>query len=262
MHSRFDTFREQPLGRQLEALIDTPQRYVEYAALSRAEVPAVAAIVHEVRQLFPEVEADASARQFCGAMVAEVMRRHYHEVLRPRGRVPGGYFTYGVVWTPTPQQLDWTQRLEALRAMPAQLAAALRAIPAADWRRRPVGIGFAALEHACHLRDLDQIYLQRVERVLSEEMPELAAVNGSEMAREFAYLEQDGAAALQAFLDGRQSLLEALSGAEPAQRGRLCLFGGTRRMSLEDLAEDMLRHDRTHLQEVEELAVELADAAV
>lgn len=262
MHSRFDAFREQALGRQLEALIDTPQRYVEYAALSRAEVPAVAAIVHDVRQLFPEVEADASARQFCGAMVAEVMRRHHHEVLRPRGRVPGGYFTYGVVWTPTPQQLDWVQRLEALRGMPAQLVAALRAIPAVDWRRRPDGIDFAAVEHACHLRDLDRIYCQRVARVLAEEMPEIASVDGNEMSLELAYLEQDGSAALDDFVAGRRHLLAALAGAEPAQRGRLCLFGGERRMSLEDLVEDMLQHDRAHLLEVEELTAELRALSV
>ena len=39
MHNRFDQFRQTALGRQLEALIDHPQRYTEYAALSRAGLP-------------------------------------------------------------------------------------------------------------------------------------------------------------------------------------------------------------------------------
>lgn len=102
MHSRFASFRGAELGQRLEVMIDTPERYVEYAALSRVSVPAVAALVDDLREGFPEVDDNDTAKQFCGAMVAEVMRRHGHEILRLRGRVPGGYFTYGAVWTPRP----------------------------------------------------------------------------------------------------------------------------------------------------------------
>jgi hypothetical protein len=102
MHKRFDHFRTTPLGAQLEALIDSPERYREYAALSRAGVPAVAAIVHDLQIHHPEIVGDRTARQFCGAMVAEVMRRHGHELLHARARVPGGLFISGAVWTPLP----------------------------------------------------------------------------------------------------------------------------------------------------------------
>ncbi|MFP3559737.1 DinB family protein, partial [Paraburkholderia sp. SIMBA_049] len=47
MHSRFDRFRATPLGAQLEALIAQPERYVEFAALSRVGVAAIGAIQHE-----------------------------------------------------------------------------------------------------------------------------------------------------------------------------------------------------------------------
>jgi hypothetical protein len=54
MHSRFDRFRETPLGAQLEALIGQPERYVEFAALSRVGVAAIGAIQHEIASKFPK----------------------------------------------------------------------------------------------------------------------------------------------------------------------------------------------------------------
>ena len=54
MHSRFDRFRLTALGAQLEALIAQPERYVEFAALSRVGVAAIGAIQHEIAHKFPK----------------------------------------------------------------------------------------------------------------------------------------------------------------------------------------------------------------
>jgi hypothetical protein len=122
MHSRFDQFRGAEFGRQLEALIDTRDCYIEFAALSRAGVAAVAAIVDDVREKLSELTTDITARQFCGAMVADVMRRNRHHVARPRGRVSGGLFAYGAVFTPRPVLLSFAERVEQLSATPVFLA--------------------------------------------------------------------------------------------------------------------------------------------
>lgn len=258
MHSRFDQFRATPLGRQLEALLDSPQRYVEYAALSRAGVPAVAAVIHDLESRFPEVDGDAGARQFCGAMVADVMRRHHHEILRPRGRVPGGYFTYGAVWTPLPARRSWPELLASLQAMPEALARRIDDFAAAERLQRPPGIGFSLHEHVCHLRDLEiEAYRDRVERVLAEEMPVLMSVDGTAWAAARNYPAQDFADALAAFRTAREGLVARLNGLTRDQRGRYGLFDGVRRMTIDDLVADIDAHDRTHLQEVDELAVEL-----
>nr|MBN3728026.1 DinB family protein [Burkholderia sp. Ac-20379] len=121
MHSRFDRFRATPLGRQLEALIDTPSRYIEFAALSRVGVAAIAAIRDEIAAKFPDAAADTTARQFCGAMVAEVMRRHGHELVQARGRIGGAPFTYGAVFGPYPAVLPFDGVRDALARMPARL---------------------------------------------------------------------------------------------------------------------------------------------
>lgn len=259
MHSRFDEFRATPLGQQLEALIDAPGRYAEYAALSRAGVPAVAAVVHDLQSRFPEVVASHTARQFCGAMVADVMRRHHHEILRPRGRVPGDLLTYGAVWTPLPEVIPFPALLEALRRMPEEIAALYARIPTGQSGQRPPGSGLAAGEHLCHLRDLDEIYRTRVERILREDLPDLPSVNGQVLADERNYRAQDPMQALQAFRDGRQALVSVLEEATPDQRCRTGLRDGVRRVTLLEVVEDIHHHDQTHVQELHDLMAELQE---
>jgi len=258
MHSRFNTFRQTPLGAQLEQLIDSPERYLEYAALSRAEVPAVAAIVHDLRSRFPEVADDDTARQFCGAVVGEVMRRHQHDVLRPRGRVPGGYFTYGVVWTPQPLRLTWPELLDELAAMPQRLAEQVARFSTDATRLRPAVQGFSLLEHVCHLRDLDRdAYLVRFRSMLAESSPTLQRVNGRAWAAERDYHRESLPEALAAFIAGRQMLCELLLSLGEEQRCLIGLFDGISRITLEELAYDLHHHDGEHLLEVEELRGEL-----
>src|SRR5690349_17916369 len=48
LHSRFDQFRETPLGVQLEDVFAEPLRYAEFAALARAKVASIVAISHEL----------------------------------------------------------------------------------------------------------------------------------------------------------------------------------------------------------------------
>lgn len=261
MHSRFDQFRATPLGRQLEALLDSPGRYVEYAALSRAGVPAVAAAIHDLESRFPEVDGDAAARQFCGAMVADVMRRHHHDILRPRGRVPGGYFTYGAVWTPLPARKNWAELLASLKAMPEALLRRIADFAPEERLQRPPGIGFSLHEHICHLRDLEiEAYRVRIERVVAEDMPVLLSVDGTAWAAARDYPVQDFAGALDAFVTARTGLVARLAELTRDQRGRFGLFDGVRRMTIDDLVADIDDHDRTHLQELDELATELTSA--
>jgi hypothetical protein len=263
MHNRFDQFRQTALGRQLEALIDHPQRYTEYAALSRAGLPAVTAIVHTLQRCFPELDADQSARQFCGAMVGEVMRRHGHALLRPRGRVPGGYFSYGAVWSPLPVAYDFATLLAQLAAMPQRVADKLAAIPAARRSERPAGTAFSALEHACHLRDLDRdAFLPRIEAMLASPLAELHGVNGSEWAQQRGYQQQDFAAALAGFATARAALLARLHTCGEAEQALVAVWEGQRRLTLAELVADMADHDATHLLEIDELLLALDGVAV
>ncbi|MEM5436403.1 DinB family protein [Paraburkholderia diazotrophica] len=257
MHSRFDRFRTTPLGQQLERLLIGRERYIEFAALSRAGVAAIAAVTDEIKAKFPEVEQDTTARQFCGAMIAEVMRQHGHEVAQARGRVGGALFSYGAVFSPQPILLPFAGVIEALSQMPAALSGFASRIPNAQWSQRPKGTGFAAVEHACHLRDLDAIFADRIAAVRNRRLPVIDSVDGTVLAEERDYLHQDMTAAVKAFAQSRKHLCTMLKKLKPEQLARCGLRDGTRRMTLEELVRELLDHDRTHRLEMDELEAEL-----
>lgn len=261
MHSRFDQFRATPLGQQLEALIDDPARYPEYAALSRVGVAAVAAIADDIQERFPEVAQDTTARQFCGALVADRMRRHGHEVVQARGRIGGAVFSYGAVFSARPVVLPFAEVIASLARMPEALAARMAAIDPA-WRcRRPAGSGFSMTEHVCHLRDLDSVFAQRIDAIRTAPLPVIASVDGTALAAERAYQEQNPELALAAFRRGRQRLCATLRQLDAAALARCGLRDGLHRMTLDQIVRELLDHDRTHCLELEELAAELAQEA-
>lgn len=257
MHSRFDRFRSTPIGQQLEAAIVLPERYIEFAALSRVGVAAIAAIADEISEKFPEIAEDTAARQFCGAMVAEVMRRNGHEVVQARGRVAGEMFSYGAVFSPRPIVLPFAEVIEELARMPARVLAAIACFDQALQLTRPAGIGFSLVEHVCHLRDLDTVFALRFKRVLSSTLPDIASVDGTALAAARDYQNRDIDAAMQAFGKSRARMCATLRQLEPQQLARCGLRDGVRRMTLEELVRELLDHDRTHCLELEELAAEL-----
>ncbi|WP_176048405.1 DinB family protein [Burkholderia sp. BCC1644] len=257
MHSRFDRFRTTALGAQLEALIEQPGRYLEFAALSRVGVAAIGAIQDEIAGKFPEIETDTTARQFCGAMVAEVMRRHSHEVVQARGRLGGALFSYGAVFSAFPHRLPFADVVAALARMPDRLAAYAAHVPVALATRRPAGTGFSLVEHACHLRDLDTVFAERIDVVRTAELPVIASVDGTVLAAQRDYLAQPLDAAITAFRTHRATLCATAAALEPSQLARCGLRDGIRRMSLDELVRELLDHDRTHVLELDELLAEL-----
>ncbi|KWK42526.1 damage-inducible protein DinB [Burkholderia stagnalis] len=257
MHSRFDRFRATPLGAQLEALIGLPERYAEFAALSRVGVAAIGAVQDEIAHKFPEIEADTTARQFCGALVADVMRRRGHDVVQARGRLGGALFSYGAVFSPYPRLLPFTDIVGELARMPAAFAAFAARVPAALRARRPAGTGFSLVEHACHLRDLDAVFAARIDAVRTADLPVIASVDGTALAEQRDYLHQDSDAALDAFRAARRGLCATLATLTPAELTRCGLRDGIRRMSLDELVRELLDHDRTHCLELDELLAEL-----
>ncbi|RQT23956.1 DNA damage-inducible protein DinB [Burkholderia contaminans] len=257
MHSRFDRFRITALGTQLEALIAQPERYVEFAALSRVGVAAIGAIQHEIAHKFPEIDTDTTARQFCGAMVAEIMRRHGHDVVQARGRLGGTPFSYGAVFSAYPQVLPFAGVIAALASLPGRLAAYAAHVPAALRTRRPDGTGFSLVEHACHLRDLDAVFAERIDAVRTLDLPVIASVDGTALAAQRDYLAQPLDAAVTAFRTGRAALCATAAALDSAQLARCGLRDGIRRMSLDELVRELLDHDRTHMLELDELLAEL-----
>jgi len=150
------------------------------------------------------------------------------------------------------------QQIASLARMPGQVRELVEAIAAERRGRRAKAGGFSAVEHVCHLRDIDgDGYAVRLERMLSEEKPVLADIDGDALARERDYQSQDLAAGLAAFTRTRDGIVRRLASVSHAERRRVGLWQGTREITVDDLVAAMLAHDAEHIEELTALRDEI-----
>ena len=151
------------------------------------------------------------------------------------------------------------ETLERLGAMPAFVEAALHEAGEENYGLRPSADGFALVEHACHLRDLEREgYLVRVRRMLSENVPALDDFDGRKVASERDYASQDAHAAAQDFTAARRELLAVVGALTSGDLAREATFGG-RRITLAELVGMIDAHDSEHRGEIERILDDIED---
>ncbi len=141
-------------------------------------------------------------------------------------------------------------------ALPAllsgNLAAMLHLFAASGWICCPAEEGWAPVEIACHLRDVEREVMQpRLRLILSEENPYLPAVESDRWAEERKYALQDGKQALGEFVAARKetiALLRGLGEADWKRAARHALFGPT---TLAEQARFSARHDLMHVEQLQ-----------
>jgi hypothetical protein len=148
--------------------------------------------------------------------------------------------------------------LERLVAFAGELQTAVTDV-AVDWRRRPQPGQWSLTELVCHLRDVErEIHQPRFRALLAADNAFLAGVAADEWAESRRYQEQDGRAALAAFLEARNETAHLLAGAPAGywqRQGRHSFFGPT---SAHELLSLVVEHDQAHLQQANELLLTLA----
>ena len=105
MNKRFDVIRQTALGQQLVALVEAPNRMIEFKAFSREGFPAVTALVSEASALLAGLQKTDKksfnfAKQFVGDLVGDAMRDAGYKKVQDQKSVPGKLFTVGAVWAP------------------------------------------------------------------------------------------------------------------------------------------------------------------
>lgn len=151
-----------------------------------------------------------------------------------------------------------TAELQSLTKFLAETPARVRqladGLSEQDARWKPSAQEFSALEHACHLSDLEREgYAVRIEKLAREAEPFLPDFDGGKAARERDYNGQSLTAMLDAFSRLRESNMRAVSklSAEDLQRrGTLEAVGP---ITMETLLLKMREHDEEHLQELSKL---------
>ena len=100
MSARFVDFEKTELGQKLKALVEEPNRLIEFEAFSREGFPAVTALVSEVSPLLENITSVKERnfiKQSIGDFVARVMRKAKYEKVGQRS-VPGKLFSVGALW--------------------------------------------------------------------------------------------------------------------------------------------------------------------
>jgi hypothetical protein len=139
------------------------------------------------------------------------------------------------------------QLLDRLTVSPVRLRALLTSLSEAALRTAPPGGGFAPIEDAWHLRDIEaEGHFLRIRRILAEERPVLASIDGERLARERRYLERELGTALDEFAQYREASVGLLGPLLEDAWLRTANFED-RNLSLRELVTAMAEHDESHL---------------
>lgn len=162
------------------------------------------------------------------------------EAARAAARSPEAWFTASA-----------DERLARLARTPDQVAAALDGRREAALRRRPAPDAWAPVEIICHLRDIEELFGQRVTSILADDEPALPDAGPAERwARERQYARHDPARALEHFRRRRGESLETLIALAPADWQRGGEHPARGRLTIDMLVAHMAWHDDNHLEQL------------
>lgn len=121
-------------------------------------------------------------------------------------------------------------------------------------RFKPNEKEFSVLEHICHLRDIEEEgYSLRIEKILTEENPFLADIDGDKLAVEREYQLKNLAAELEKFAECRAKSLSLIRKSSLEDLERTGEMEGVGAIKLGKLLTIMLEHDEEHLQALHHL---------
>jgi hypothetical protein len=139
-------------------------------------------------------------------------------------------------------------RLARLAATPAQLAAMIGGARDDTLARRPAPDAWAAVEVACHLRDLEESFHERVSLILAADAPRFPTTHPGRWAIERQYLRHDAHAAAAAFTTWRTETLARFARVPSDGWERAGYQVDSRgRRTVDDFLTVMAWHDENHL---------------
>lgn len=146
---------------------------------------------------------------------------------------------------------DIQELLKQLDSTPNAVAELVEGLSAQAIVMRSESGDFSVLENICHLRDIEvEGYTVRIQRLLSEDYPELPDIDGGKLAVERDYNSQGLSAALTAFTDARRQNLNLLNNLSVEQFERSGELQGVGPITLNKLLEMMCVHDDGHVNEL------------
>lgn len=140
--------------------------------------------------------------------------------------------------------------LETLEAGPKRLAELTKKLDDAVLRRKPAPGKWSAMEVACHLRDIERLWADRLVKAAFSDRPAFYALDVDAIAAKNGYNTQDLGAALREFGRMREDNLRLLRSLPAAQWQRTGLHPKRGEITIERVAEIMVGHDAGHFDQI------------
>ncbi|OGB91792.1 MAG: hypothetical protein A3H39_16135 [candidate division NC10 bacterium RIFCSPLOWO2_02_FULL_66_22] len=145
------------------------------------------------------------------------------------------------------------QTLAKLEETPKVLASLLRGVPDEVLRRKPAPEKWSMLEIACHLRDVEQLFVERYAKMANHDRPALRMFNQDALAATLKYNQDDPAAVLRDFRGFRQETLALLSALAHQSWQWVGLHPKRGEVTIAGHADLHVNHDTNHLNQVRTL---------
>ncbi len=117
-------------------------------------------------------------------------------------------------------------------------------------RTRPEPTVWSALEYAAHTRDALTFYAERIERVLSEDRPQLSAFGFEQAAEDRRYNEDDPATVAEALAKAGREMATRLDGLDESQWRRVGIGSEGDERTVLDLARRAAHEGHHHMLDV------------
>jgi hypothetical protein len=143
---------------------------------------------------------------------------------------------------------------------PRRLAELTRDLPDDVLRRKGPRGGWSIVENACHLRDVENVFAERITKTAHQDKPQFWMMDNDRVAEVKRYAKADLASVVEDFARARADTITLLR-ALPQQVWQKTGLHPTRgETSIEALATILAGHDGSHLDRIAQLAGALAEA--
>lgn len=143
--------------------------------------------------------------------------------------------------------------LEALKAQPNEAQRAIQGKTPEDLRRPASDGGWGAIEHLAHLRDWEEVTLDRVRAVLAQERPELPAYDDDLWPIERDYSNRNAERMVAELAQMRAELTDAVERAPAGAWEREGIHGVAGPVSVRWLLTRQHDHAADHIRQVRDL---------
>jgi hypothetical protein len=141
--------------------------------------------------------------------------------------------------------------LDALKATPEILASLLEEVSQSQAASATGGDeGWSVVEVVCHLRDAEEISIQRMQAMRDRDNPSITGYDQESLARERNYRNQDLKQALASFIAFRTEYVAALAALEPADWERTGAHNEFGRITILEHTVHHACHDSIHCAQI------------